>query len=185
MRNIRRELTTARCILRLVQHSDLEFVYDLLSKPETDAFNTLGIPQNMADTSLILQKMVNENKDGRQFTYLLTTKGSSQNIGLLGLSLRPEKYSAAEIWFKIHPGYWSQGFATEAATGLLRYALTDLNLHRVQAGCAVENAASIKVLEKIGMVREGRGRQVLPLKSGWSDNFEYGILKTEFQNPQA
>jgi RimJ/RimL family protein N-acetyltransferase len=35
------------------------------------------------------------------------------------------------------------------------------------------------VLEKAGMLREGRLRQVLPLKSGWSDNFEYSILETD------
>jgi hypothetical protein len=52
-------------------------------------------------------------------------------------------------------------------------------LHRIKAGCAVENIASIKVLEKVGMIREGRGRQLLPLKSSWSDNFQYAILETD------
>lgn len=54
-----------------------------------------------------------------------------------------------------------------------------LKLHRIEAGCAVGNIASIKVLEKAGMIREGRLRQVLPLKSGWSDNFQYSILETD------
>ncbi|WP_367753072.1 hypothetical protein [Flavobacterium sp. WC2430] len=33
--------------------------------------------------------------------------------------------------------------------------------------------------KKAGMIREGRGRQVLPLKTGWSDNFEYSLLETD------
>ena len=44
-----------------------------------------------------------------------------------------------------------------------------------------------KVLEKVGMIREGRKRQVLPLKSGWSDNYEYAMLHTDIRriNSQA
>jgi RimJ/RimL family protein N-acetyltransferase len=62
---------------------------------------------------------------------------------------------------------------------IIDFSFNMLNLHRIQAGCAVDNIGSIKVLEKVGMIREGRGRQILPLKSGWSDNFEYSILETD------
>jgi len=59
------------------------------------------------------------------------------------------------------------------------FCFNELNLHRVEAGCAVDNIGSIKVLEKAGMQREGRKRATLPLVSGWSDNYEYGILSSE------
>ncbi len=62
---------------------------------------------------------------------------------------------------------------------MIQFGFKTLKLHRIEAGCAVENHASIKVLEKAGMIREGRGRQILPLKSGWADNFEYAILENE------
>jgi len=62
---------------------------------------------------------------------------------------------------------------------VIKYGFDILQLHRIEAGCAVENIGSIKVLEKVGMTREGRGRKVLPLKSVWSDNFEYSILETD------
>lgn len=88
----------------------------------------------------------------------------------------------AEVWYKIHPNYWNKGIATEVLTKMVHYAFTELNLHRIQAGCAVANVASIKVLEKVGFIREGRRRQILPLTAGWSDNFEYAILETDKQN---
>jgi RimJ/RimL family protein N-acetyltransferase len=56
-----------------------------------------------------------------------------------------------------------KGYGTEV-NRVLDFGFNDLNLHRIKAGCAVENIASIKVLEKVGMIREGRGRQLLPLK---------------------
>ena len=48
-------------------------------------------------------------------------------------------------------------------------------LHRIEA-VAVTNTASIRVLEKAGMVREGRHRKILPLASGWTDNYSYAVL---------
>ena len=103
----------------------------------------------------------------------------AQFIGLFGLKLGAEKFKRGEVWFKIHPTFWNQGFATEALRALVRFAFETLKLHRIEAGCAVANSASIKVLEKTGFQREGRGRQVLPLKSGWSDNYEYAILESD------
>ncbi len=62
---------------------------------------------------------------------------------------------------------------------MLDLGFDHLKLHRLQAGCAVGNLGSIKVLEKVGMIKEGRGRQILPLSTGWSDNYEYSILESD------
>ncbi|MDG2433962.1 GNAT family protein, partial [Flavobacterium sp.] len=55
-----------------------------------------------------------------------------------------------------------------------------LKLHRISAGCATANVGSYKVLEKAGMLREGLSRQLIPLKTGWSDCYEYAILADDF-----
>ncbi len=49
---------------------------------------------------------------------------------------------------------------------VLDFCFNDLKLHRIEAGCAVENIASYKVMEKVGMQKEGRCRKVLPLEEG-------------------
>lgn len=56
-----------------------------------------------------------------------------------------------------------------------------LQLHRIEAGCAVGNIGSMTVLEKVGMFREAHTRKLLPLKSGWSDNYRYAILSTDLR----
>jgi hypothetical protein len=47
--------------------------------------------------------------------------------------------------------------------------------------CAIENIGSFKVLEKAGMIREGHSRQLIPLKTGWSDCYEYAILAVDYK----
>lgn len=90
-----------------------------------------------------------------------------------------EKYNNAEVWFKIHPHFWNKGYGTEALKGMITFGFDHLKLHRIEAGCATENTASVKVIEKAGMLREAHTRQLLPLKSGWADNYGYAILSTD------
>jgi ribosomal-protein-alanine N-acetyltransferase len=159
--------------------SDLNFIHNLHSIAEIDEFNTLGIPKNSEETKSIITTWIAENKKSPIINYTFLISDDDNNIGLFGLKIGSPKYKRAEVWFKLRPNYWNKGYATEVLNAVLDFGFKDLKLHRIHAGCAVENFGSIKVLEKAGMILEGRGRQVLPLKSGWSDNFEYSILESD------
>lgn len=65
---------------------------------------------------------------------------------------------------------------------LVNFGFKELNLHRIYATCDPRNGASAKVLEKIGMVKEGRLRENLLIKGGWRDSFVYGILEHEWNS---
>ena len=175
------QLVSERTKLRLIQLSDLDFIHQLHSLPETDEFNALGIPETIEETKAIILPWIEDNQRAEivNYTFIIEQKNNDQSIGLFGIKVGHRKYKRAEVWYKIHSDYWNKGFATEVLNSVLTFCFDELKLHRVQAGCAVENVGSIKVLEKVGMQREGRGRQILPLKSGWSDNFEYAILESD------
>ena len=175
------EILTERIKLRLIEFSDLNSIHKLHSLPETDEFNALGIPEDIEETKSIITPWIAENKLSKikNYTFAIENRLDREFIGLFGLKLGNEKYKRAEVWYKIHSDFWKKGYATESLKAVINFGFESLQLHRIEAGCAVENIGSIKVLEKSGMLREGRLRQVLPLKSGWSDNFEYSILETD------
>lgn len=174
-------LFTERLKLRLIDLTDLDSIHNLHSLPETDKYNTLGIPTDISETKSIIEPWIADNqlKEIINYTFAINNQSNEKFIGLFGLKLSSKKYKKAEVWYKIHPDYWNKGYATESLKAVINFGFNSLKLHRIEAGCAVNNIGSIKVLEKSGMTREGRGRQILPLKSGWSDNFEYSILETE------
>jgi ribosomal-protein-alanine N-acetyltransferase len=60
------------------------------------------------------------------------------------------------VWYKLHSDHWGEGYATEALNLVLDFGFNNLELHRIQSGCAVDNIGSIKVLEKVGMIRGTR-----------------------------
>jgi len=175
------EIFTERIKLRLIELSDLNSIHKLHSLPETDEFNALGIPQNIEETKNVIEPWIAENELNKikNYTFAIENRVDRKFIGLFGLKLGNEKYKRGEVWYKIHSDYWKKGYATESLKAVINFGFENLKLHRIEAGCAVENIGSFKVLEKAGMIREGRLRQVLPLKSGWSDNFEYSILETD------
>lgn len=176
-------LHTERLNLRELELKDIQDIHVLHSLPETDEINTLGIPASMQQTEQLVYQWLNEKRQQprTQYVFALQLKETEAFIGLLGLTLGKLNYRTGEVWFKIHKDFWKKGFMTEAVTELLKFGFEELKLHRIEAGCAVENNASIKVLEKVGMTREGRKRKILPIRGEWKDNYFYAILEEDFK----
>lgn len=86
-----------------------------------------------------------------------------------------------EIGWVLHPRYHGQGYTTEAAAALLRYGFESLRVHRVIATCQPENTPSWRVMEKLGMRREGHLRQCIQRDDGtWWDEYFYALLADEW-----
>jgi len=175
-------LKTNRLNIRELSFDDIENVHHLLLLPETDEFNTLGIPETIQTTEKILQEWLRLQKQEPRSSYVFGIDKNDDNnfIGLIALNLGKVKYRTAEVWFKIHKNFWKKGYTTETLSKLLDFGFNVLKLHRIEAGCAVENIASIKTLEKVGMIREGMKRKKLPIRGEWKDNYFYGILEEDF-----
>ena len=175
-------LKTNRLNLRDLTSGDLLYIHELHSLPETDEYNTLGIPQNIQTTESILADwLVLQKQKPRPFYVFGIEKNDDKHfIGLIGLKMGKPGYRTAEVWFKLHKDFWRKGYTTEALSRLLNFGFKDLKLHRIEAGCAVENIASIKTLEKGGMTREGMKRKKLPIRGECKHNYFYVILEEEF-----
>ncbi|RYH27828.1 MAG: N-acetyltransferase [Alcaligenaceae bacterium] len=141
----------------------------------------MGIPDSMEVTKGVLDNWLREQQLDPQSHYVFHISGQDDSFaGLFGLRLGKPAYRVAEIWYKFHPAFWGRGYATEAVVAILALGFNDLQLHRIEAGCAVDNIASIRVLEKAGMQREGRCRKILPIRGEWHDNYIYAILEEDF-----
>ncbi len=84
----------------------------------------------------------------------------------------------------MHRDYWKQGYGTELGRQLLAFAFDNLKLHRVVACCDAENYGSWRVMENIGMRREGvfiEGKPANKLSDKeYGDEYAYVILKREW-----
>ncbi|GAP38554.1 GNAT family N-acetyltransferase [Piscinibacter sakaiensis] len=76
---------------------------------------------------------------------------------------------------------WGRGYATEAVHALLRWAFDTLDLNRVEAELDTRNAASARVLDKLGFVREGLRREDCVVSGEVSDSWIHGLLRRDWQ----
>ena len=174
-------LTTDRLILHELIWDDLPDIHHLNSHQEVAKFNTLGIPKNQTITREVIRATVEdrEKQPRTQYGWTIRTQRDDLFIGETGMSLFAQRYRQASIFYNLLPSHWKQGYATEVAQALIIFGFDTLQLHRIEAGAATENAASLHVLEKIGMTREGISRKILPTPAGWRDNYRYAILEDD------
>jgi len=175
------DIRSERLILTEISLNDLEDIHWLHCFPEVDEFNTLGIPDNIEVTRKVIQSTFLDQKEERRSEIQWNIKKSDDNafVGLAGMRVYEERFRMGEIFYKLAPQFWGVGYATETAKVLLNFGFEILNLHRIEAGTATENIGSIRVLEKIGMAREGRRRKILPIRGEWYDNYHYAILEND------
>jgi RimJ/RimL family protein N-acetyltransferase len=141
-------IETARLILRTVTMEDVDQV--VLS------WNLDGAPISGQDAEKRVIWMLENhrlNAPGR-LTHLclaMVDKETQAFIGWCGLDHRDQTKTAPVLFYLLKASYWGKGLATEAARAVLDYAFTELGLDRVDGGAALENVASKRVMEKIGM----------------------------------
>lgn len=175
------ELYSNRLILKEISWDDLEKSHQLYSLPEVDEFNTQGISRNLENTKNIIRPAIEAQKEENRKSYQwkIIKKDSEEFIGMAGISLSANRFKLGEIFYELLPAYWGHGFATEVAKTLIKAGFQDFHLHKVEAGVATENIASIRVLEKAGMTREGLRRKILPIRGEWKDNYHYAIVEDD------
>lgn len=101
-------------------------------------------------------------------------------VGAIGLSLE-EEHANAELGYWIDSAMWGRGYATEAARAIVSFGFASLGLHRIQARHFLRNAASGRVMQKIGMRLEGVHRGAYRRWGRFEDVAVYAILAPEWQ----
>lgn len=174
-------LRTERLLLRPFALTDAAEVQRLAGAREVAA-TTAAIPHPY-DLSLA-ESWISSHPaalaDGTNVVFAITQARSGALLGAIGLSVASE-HSRAELGYWIGLPYWRNGYCTEAADAMLRYAFEELGLRRVFARHFAVNPASGRVMQKIGMTREGVMRQHFVKWGSPTDVVFYGILADEWR----
>ncbi|AHC14926.1 GNAT family N-acetyltransferase [Salinispira pacifica] len=170
-------LETDRLIIRNHRLDDWEDLYEYLSIPEIYRFEP-GKPLTREEA-----KIINRQRCESDVFLVVELKQKQKMIGhLYTARLKPDVFMTWELGYIFHPLYQNRGYCSEAAAAYCRYAFTTLRAHKVTAFCNPLNAPSWKVLENIGMEREGHIRQKAFFRTDergnpiWHDAYAYGIL---------
>ena len=134
------------------------------------------------DARKFVRQFINWEREIPRTKYQLAVVMPLENrvVGSVGLRLSKFGSQKAELGYELHPDFWGKGLITEASAAILEFGFTTLRLHRVFAQTTSDNAASIRVLERLGMQQEGRLRDNECFKGNYRDTLLYGLLEDEW-----
>ena len=173
-------LQSDRLLFKIIESADIENLHYMESIPEVNEFNTIDV-KNIEETRQTVEPLLEavQANPPTSYYWTISLKESMQFIGMCGITLSNDKFKLGEIFYKFIPEFWGKGFGTETSKTLIKFGFEELKLHKVEAGVATENHASINVLEKSGMTREGLRRKILPIRGEWKDNYHYAIVEDD------
>ena len=176
------QLTTPRLLLREFVEEDWKAVQAYQSDPLYLRYYAWEQPTEAEAREFVGKFVAQQHEQPRaKFQFAIVLPEDGRLIGNCGLRVTDAAAREGDIGYELDSRFWGQGYATEAAREMLRLGFANHGLHRIGAGCVADNAASARVLEKIGMRREGHLREKAYFKGRWWDSLLYAILDHEWQ----
>jgi RimJ/RimL family protein N-acetyltransferase len=177
-------IETPRLILRELGDKDAPAVQAYAGDPEVVRFLDWG-PNTPGDTVrfLAVARAARDAVPRTVYHLAIVLKAADRLIGGCRIEIRNAASGAGDLGYVLGRPHWGQGFTTEAIRALVGFGFEHLALHRIWATCDVRNAASARVLEKLGMTREGHLRHDVRWKGEWRNSYLYAILETEWPGP--
>ena len=170
-------LQTERLTLRPFESSDAVDVFEYARDREFGRFLAVPDPYTRADAEYYVAIQV-EADWSKLASLAITFEGSV--VGGIDLRIDPAERNAG-MGYSLARHLWGRGLVTEAAAAVIELGFEGYRLHKVWAHADVRNTASWRVMEKLGMNREGLLREHHMVRGVPGDMFSYGILRTEWE----
>ena len=173
-------LTTERLTLREPLLSDAADYFIVGRDYEVQKYNA-PVMKKVSEAEALIKEVRTEYARREGIPWAVTFTGSDTVLGLFGFYHWSHHHRRAEVGYALARAYWGQGIGTEAVRGMIPFGFKQMNLHRIYAGTIADNHESVRMLERIGFVREGTKRE-----SSWEDDGTfhdsamYGLLRHDY-----
>jgi RimJ/RimL family protein N-acetyltransferase len=179
-------LLAPRVILRRFRESDLAPFCRYRSDPRVARYQDWESWSEEEGRQFLERQMtLYPNVPGTWFQLAIELAETGALIGDCGLHTLGDRPGQAEIGFTVSCEHQGKGYATEPVNCLLDYVFGTLGKHRVIAVTDTRNAPAARVLERVGMRREGHFVENIWFSGGWGDEYQYAILEREWRARRA
>jgi len=173
-------LQTPRLTLRPPVDSDVPALFAIFRDAESMRYWSRPEMTDPAEAEALLRDVKRLAETGTLFQWGLARREDDLVIGTCTLHRIDRDNRRAEIGYILRRDHWGQGLATEALAALFAHAFGTLGLHRLEADIDPRNAASIRLIERLGFKLEGRLRERYFVAGDIQDTAFYGLLAHEW-----
>lgn len=175
---------TARLVLRPFRHSDAADLFAMYSDPEVFRHIPIGDWKHVDEAHQRIARDVSTMAEGGYIRLAVERREEGDVAGEVLLFNFDMASRRAELGYALARRAWGQGYVAEALPPLVDHAFGALELNRLEAVIDPRNAASARVLERLGFTPEGVLRERYIVRGQASDAGIYGLLRREWQLPQ-
>lgn len=173
-------LTNERIILREFNKTDWVDVHKYASQETVCQYQAWG-PNSVEESRSFVNQIIQDASQSPRIRFALAVIFNGNMVGSGELNIRDTINKIGEVSYIVNPDYWGKGLATDMGDLLIDFGFKELELHRIYATSDPRNIGSLKVLEKIGMAKEGKLRENLLIKGGYRNSFLYSVLEHEWK----
>jgi len=170
-------METKRLVLRVPRMDDAAAIFaGWAQDTEVTRYLTWRPHQQIQETEAFIQNCLSAWESETRFPYMITLKESGEVIGMIDPRIDGTKVG---IGYGAARAYWGKGYVTEATRAVIDWAFQQPSIFRVYATTDVENIASRRVLEKVGMQCEGILRKYIlhpNMSDEPRDSYMYAIV---------
>jgi RimJ/RimL family protein N-acetyltransferase len=180
-------IETQRLLLRPFEAGDLEALHAIQSREDVARY-LYWAPRSLdevRDDLVGRMQMTTLEAEGQTLALAVVLRDSGALVGDVNLRWLSAAHRQGEVGYVFHPDHHGHGYAAEATAELLRLGFEELDLHRIIARCDGRNAASTRVMERLGMRREAHLLENELVKGEWTDELVYALLDREWRAARA
>ncbi len=172
-------LNSKRLCLREITEADIPAIFAIFGNDTVTKYYNCDTLKEEKEAEEFVDWYATIFEQKRGIRWGITLKPNSKVIGTCGFNFFNPN-GRANLGYDLNEDYWGQGIITEAVKMTMSYGFRTLQINRIEADVMLENAASIKVLDKVGFKREGIMREYGYWKGKYHDLYLYSLLKREF-----
>ena len=178
------ELLTDRLSLRPPRRGDAAAVDEAIS--ETIDELVLWLPwarrdHGLAETRRYLRTARSARARRQAFEFLVEDAESKRALGMVSLHRIDWQRRSAGIGYWVRRSEWGRGIASEAGRAVVELAFRECGLYRIEVHVALENKASQRVAEKMGLLREGVARGIEFVNGRYLDHVQFALLRSDVE----
>ena len=175
-------LETERLILRKIVVTDADDMFEYSSNKDLTRYLLWDAHPDALYTEQYICYLQERYAAGDFYDFAVVVKETGHMIGTVGFTSFDLPNRSAEIGYVISPEHQCQGYATEAILRLLALGFEEFMLERISAVCMKGNLASLRVMEKCGLKREGLLRSSVFAKGEMMDVHLSAITRKDYFN---
>ena len=170
-------LETQRCVLRQMNNQDIHQLLYLRSDERILKYLDKEKMVSLEEASVLLEKIEQGFEKGEGVSWAVSLKNKNEMVGYAGIWRIDREHHRGELGYSLHTDLWNRGIMSEVLNKIIHFGFYTLNLHSLEANVNPGNRASIRLLEKLGFVREAYFREK------FLDSVIYSLITPQMVGP--